>query len=170
MCVCVCVCVCWGGVWLTTYVVNMCAWMCSFGQSWLTFCDPPGSSVHGIFPGRSTGAGCHFLLQEIFPTQGQTCDSCISCFGRWILYHCTTWEIPQLTDPNICISPLGQLFCEENSQTKKKIASYDSNLDVLKKKNPCSNFVQNSIFCKEYNSFRKSVKILVANISTQFAE
>ena len=22
------------------------------------------------FPGRSTGVGCHFLLQEIFPTQG----------------------------------------------------------------------------------------------------
>ena len=24
------------------------------------------------FPGKSTGAGCHFLLQEIFPTQGVT--------------------------------------------------------------------------------------------------
>ena len=24
---------------------------------------PPGSSVHGIFPGKSTGVGCHFLLQ-----------------------------------------------------------------------------------------------------------
>ena len=22
------------------------------------------------FPGKSTGVGCHFLLQEIFPTQG----------------------------------------------------------------------------------------------------
>ena len=22
-----------------------------------------GSSVHGIFPGKNTGAGCHFLLQ-----------------------------------------------------------------------------------------------------------
>ena len=33
-------------------------------------CSPPGSSVHGIFPGRNTGVGCHFLLQEIFPTQG----------------------------------------------------------------------------------------------------
>ena len=31
-------------------------------------CSPPGSSVHGIFPG--TGVGCHFLLQEIFLTQG----------------------------------------------------------------------------------------------------
>ena len=28
-------------------------------------CSPPGPSLHGIFPAR---VGCHFLLQEIFPT------------------------------------------------------------------------------------------------------
>ena len=33
-------------------------------------CSPPGSSVHGIFPGKHTRVGCHFLLQNIFPTQG----------------------------------------------------------------------------------------------------
>ena len=33
-------------------------------------CSPPSSSVHGIFQARNTGVGCHFLLQEIFPTQG----------------------------------------------------------------------------------------------------
>ena len=32
--------------------------------------SPQGSSVHGFFPGKNTGVGCHFLLQEIFPTQG----------------------------------------------------------------------------------------------------
>ena len=32
-------------------------------------CSPPGSSVHGIFPGNSTGVDCHFLLQGTFPTQ-----------------------------------------------------------------------------------------------------
>ena len=26
-------------------------------------CSLPGSSVHGKFPGKSTGVGCHFLLQ-----------------------------------------------------------------------------------------------------------
>ena len=31
-------------------------------------CSPP--SVLGIFPGKNTGMGCHFLLQGIFPTQG----------------------------------------------------------------------------------------------------
>ena len=33
-------------------------------------CSPPGFSIHGIFPSKSTGVGCHFLLQGIFPTQG----------------------------------------------------------------------------------------------------
>ena len=32
--------------------------------------SPPGSFVHGDSPGKSTGVGCHFLLQGIFPTQG----------------------------------------------------------------------------------------------------
>ena len=33
-------------------------------------CSPPGSSVHGIFPGKNPRAGWHFLLQGIFPTPG----------------------------------------------------------------------------------------------------
>ena len=33
-------------------------------------CSPPGSSVHGDSPGKNTEAGCHALLQGIFPTQG----------------------------------------------------------------------------------------------------
>ena len=33
-------------------------------------CNLPGSSVHGNFPGKNTGLGCHALLPEIFPTQG----------------------------------------------------------------------------------------------------
>ena len=49
-----------------------------------TLCDPrdcslPGSSLQGIlppwdFPGKSTGVGCHFLLQGIFLTQGLNPD------------------------------------------------------------------------------------------------
>ena len=44
-------------------------------QSCLTPCNPmdcslSGSSVHGIFPGKNIGVGCHFFLQEIFLTQG----------------------------------------------------------------------------------------------------
>ena len=50
-------------------------YICLSAQSCLAFCDlidcsPPDSSVHGIFPGRTTGVGCHFLLQRMFLTQG----------------------------------------------------------------------------------------------------
>ena len=46
----------------------------SVTKSCPTLCKPmdrslPGSSVHGIFPGKNTGVGCHFLLQGIFLTQ-----------------------------------------------------------------------------------------------------
>ena len=33
-------------------------------------CSPPGSSIHGMFQAKNTGVGCHFLLQEMFLTQG----------------------------------------------------------------------------------------------------
>ena len=54
-------------------------------QSCLTLCDPidrgpPGSSVHGIFPGKNTGVDCHSLLQGIFLIQGLNPD-CIA--GRF---------------------------------------------------------------------------------------
>ena len=38
------------------------------------------------------GLGCHFLLQGTFQTQGLNPCLCVSCTGRWILYHHTTWE------------------------------------------------------------------------------
>ena len=38
-------------------------------QSCPTLCDPMDCSPWN-FPGKSTGVGCHFLLQEIFLTQG----------------------------------------------------------------------------------------------------
>ena len=63
--------------------------LCSVTQSCPTVCNPidcslPGSSAHGDFPGKSTGVGCHALLQGIFPTQGLN-PGLPQC--RWILYH-----------------------------------------------------------------------------------
>ena len=50
-------------------------------------CSPPGSSVHGISPGKNTGVGCHALLQGIFPTQGS--NPRLLCLLHWQagLYH-----------------------------------------------------------------------------------
>ena len=46
------------------------------------------------FPGKNSGAGCHFLLQGIFMTQGS--KPCLPCLlhCRWILYHCATRKTP----------------------------------------------------------------------------
>ena len=66
-------------------------------QSCPTLCDPmdcslPGSSIHGIFPAKTTGVGCHFLLQGIFPTQGSNLGL-PHC--RQMLYRLNHQGIPQ---------------------------------------------------------------------------
>ena len=45
-------------------------------------CSLSGSSIHGIF--QTTGVGCHFLLQETFPTQ-ESNQGLLHC--RQILYQ-----------------------------------------------------------------------------------
>ena len=54
------------------FVISVCACV---PQPWPALCNPmdcspPGFSVHGDSPGKSTGVGCDVLLQGIFPTQG----------------------------------------------------------------------------------------------------
>ena len=54
---------------------DCCYVLCLVAQSCLTLCNRmdcslPDSSVHGDSPGKNTRAGCHALLQGIFPTQG----------------------------------------------------------------------------------------------------
>ena len=58
-------------------------------QSCPTFCNPmdcnlPSFSVHGILQAKSTGVGCHFLLQMIFHIQGLN-TGLLHC--RQILYQ-----------------------------------------------------------------------------------
>ena len=52
----------------------LCCMRAKLLQSCPTLCDsmdcsPPGSSVHGESPDRTTGVGCYAFLQGIFPTQ-----------------------------------------------------------------------------------------------------
>jgi len=72
-------------------------------------------------PGKNTGVGCHFLLHGIFPTQDQTCISCGSCIGRWVVYHWATEKAPRMDmDPwNLkwCCSDLQVYWCREASAT-----------------------------------------------------
>ena len=48
------------------HVAGLVAKSCpTLATPWTAACQVPLG-----FPGKSTGVGCHFLLQEIFPTQG----------------------------------------------------------------------------------------------------
>ena len=105
-------------------------------------CSPPGSSVHGqYFLGKNTGVGCHFLLQEIFLTQGSNLglQHC-----RQILYHLShqgisvntfsvkpglDTETPEETPYPIVSLPSRAISCEhhdciENSQSPRTQSSY----------------------------------------------
>ena len=55
-------------------------------QLYLTLCNPmdcssQSSSVHGDSPGKNTGVASHFLLQDIFLTQGS--NLCLLCLLHW---------------------------------------------------------------------------------------
>ena len=50
-------------------------------------CSVMPNSVHGIFQARILERGCHFLLQEIFQTQGSNPVSYVSCLGSRFLYQ-----------------------------------------------------------------------------------
>ena len=72
-----------------------------YAQSCLTFfdpinCCPPGSSVHGISCARILEWVAISYSRRTFLTSDQICISCVSCIGRWILYHSATGK--PLTD------------------------------------------------------------------------
>ena len=90
----------------------MCVCVCvrTHAQSCPMLCDPmdcnlPGSSVHGIFSGKKTGVGCHFLPQRIFPTQGLNPPSLAS---------------PVLAGEFFVTAPLGKTIMDYYSYFKKK--------------------------------------------------
>ena len=73
--VCVLVCV---------YCVCMLSHVRLFAAQWTIVRQTPLSME---FSRKNIGAGCHFLLQEIFPTQGSNLPLCVSCIGRRLLYQ-----------------------------------------------------------------------------------
>ena len=50
-------------------------------------CSPPGSSVHGIFQARKLEWVAISYSRGSSSPRNQTHVSCVSCIGRWILYH-----------------------------------------------------------------------------------
>ena len=57
--------------------------------------SPPGSSVHGDFPGQNTRAGFHALLQGLFPTQGSNPGP---LYCRQILYQLSYKRSPRILE------------------------------------------------------------------------
>ena len=87
-------------------------------------CSLPGSSVHGNFLAKNTGAACHFLLQRIFLTQGlNLCVSYISCIDRQILY--------QLSHPLVYMCVCIYIFAYMNMKREETDYKDISNLKVI---------------------------------------
>ena len=85
---------------LTWGRVCVCVCVCVFAQLPLTLCDPLdcsllGSPVRAIFQARTLDFVAICYSRACCGPRGQTHTSCISCIGRWILYHCATWEAPR---------------------------------------------------------------------------
>jgi len=55
-------------------------------------CSPPNSSVHGLFPIWMLDWIAMSFSRESSRPRDQTRVFCISCTGRWILYHWATWK------------------------------------------------------------------------------
>ena len=81
------------------YILGDFTCVCMYAQLYLPLCDPmdcnpPGSSVHGIFQAKILEwIAISYFRGSSQPTD-QTHVSCISCTDRQILYHCATWEAP----------------------------------------------------------------------------
>ena len=76
--------------------------VCGPAHSCPTLCDPidcslSGSSVHGIFPGKILEWVAISSSRGSSWPRDRTRVSCIFCIGRWVLFHCATWEAQELS-------------------------------------------------------------------------
>ena len=76
------------------HILCLCVCACSLAQSCLTLCDCMDCSpiLEWVTTSYSRGSSL---------PRGQTQVSCVSGIGRWILYHCTTWEARYCVDMHI---------------------------------------------------------------------
>ena len=59
-------------------------------------CSPPDSCVNGILQARILEWVAISFSRGFSWLTDQTHVSCVSCIGRWILYHWVTWEVTYL--------------------------------------------------------------------------
>ena len=54
--------------------------------------SPPGFSVHGISQARVLEWAAMTSSRGSYWPKDWICVFCVSCIGRWVRYHCATWE------------------------------------------------------------------------------
>ena len=93
-------------------------------------CSLPDFSIHGNFPGKNTGVGCHFL-QGLFPTQGSNlgpprllhrqADSLPLChLGSPLYVHYTTKKTKNLENK---MNSITNKLNQEMENSTKRIVS-----------------------------------------------
>ena len=98
--VCVCVCVCVRARVCERARVWSCPTLCNSVD-----CSPLVSSVHGIFQVRIVECVAISFSRGSSQSRNQTCISCVSCIGRWILY-----QLHQLGSPSGMINLVKLIF------------------------------------------------------------
>ena len=104
------------GSFLSTLMNFLWLCCCSVAKYCLTLCNPvdcslPGSSVHGVLPGKGTRVSCHSLLQGIFPTQGSNSGFLYWQAGFFFFNHLSHQGSPPLAlGIQISILPLRTFF------------------------------------------------------------
>ena len=81
--------------------------------------SPPGSSVHGIFQARILEQVAISSSRGSSQPRDQTLISCVSCTGRWILYHWVTWEALTLVKSVLAVWPQWNMFKQWTGSQKK---------------------------------------------------
>jgi len=81
-------------------VVKCSVHVCSVARSCPTLrdpvdCSPSGSSVHGILQARVLEWVAISSPRDL-PDSGFEAESSASPACKWILYHCATWEAPEM--------------------------------------------------------------------------
>ena len=88
MCACVCVCAC------VCFQLLIHVWL--FATPWTVGCQT--SLSMGFSRAEILEWGAISYSRGSSQPKDWTHVSCISFTGRWILYHCTTWEAPYISD------------------------------------------------------------------------
>ena len=69
-------------------------------------CSLLNFSLHGIFPARTLESIPISSYSRSSQPRDQTCVSCISCFGKRILYHWAIWEVHDFSSSHVWMCAL----------------------------------------------------------------